>query len=159
MATLTPNYTVTQSIDGKKLTFKDTSDWSASGLDINDYVRTIELYDNKDATGNLIDTITFTGSDLEAIYTVTEDRYYSGKYQAIGGSIVPSKTLNFGTTNFEYKQLNILMSKGCGCGNKANDEKARFGFIFLKLAERAIQFGNAGQFNQNIKASHSWLTT
>lgn len=155
---LTPNISVTQSVKGNVLTFNDLSNWVEEGLDPADYTRTIELYDNKDATGNLITTLTFSEALLTVAYNITEDKYYSAKYIADDEVNPPYvKIINFGTTNFEYAQLNKILSKGCGCGNKTNDDKARYGFIFTKLAEKSVLFGNAGQFNQNIQKAATWL--
>lgn len=155
---LVPNINYLQSSDGKTLTLLDESNWGASGVDINDYTRTVQLYDGKDGSGTLIDTLTFTGSLLSVDYAVTVDRYYSAVYSAINGGTAATKTVNFATTNIEYKLLNELTSKGCGCGNKAQDDKVRYGFIYLKLAEKALLFGKVAQFNQNITTSNTWLT-
>lgn len=146
----------TQSTNGKILTFIDSSDWATSGEDINSFIRTVQLYNGPNATGTLLDTLTFQGSQLTVTYDIDSDTYFSAKYTA-AGDVNYIFTINFGTTAYEWKRLNELTSKGCGCGNKAADDKTRYGFIFLMLAEKSVLEGNAARFNQNIKASAEWL--
>jgi hypothetical protein len=153
------DFSVSQSSDGKKLIFTDNGNWPASGLNIVDYTRTIELWDNKDATGTKTDTLTFTGNTLTIEHPVTVDKYYSAKYAAVNGATNVVKTINFGTVNFEYKLLTESMKNGCGCDSGQKEEDRRNGFIFLILAQNsALPFGNVGRFNKFITDSNACLT-
>jgi len=155
---LTVDVTYQESADGLTLTFVDQSNWMASGVDINDYVRTVELYDGKDGAGVLLTTLTYTGTILTVPYTPTKSRYYSAIYTATTLGTPVSKTINFGTTNREYKALNDVLSKACDCIDDCVDDRARYGFIFIKVAEKALLFGNVVQFNQSITQANKWLT-
>ena len=153
---LIANISVSQSVDGKILTFTDSSDWTPSGLNISLFTRTVKVYYNKDATGALIATRTFTGNTLTLEYPITQDQYYSYKYEAINGATEYSQTVNYGFINFEFFLLEQIMSEGCGCDKTTEDNK-RFGFIYLQLAKYAFPFGLVSKFNQHITSSNKWL--
>lgn len=150
-----PSISHLQSADGKTLTLIDSSDYTTG--DISAYNRRVELYTGRDGTGALIASIPFVGNNLSVDYTITKDAYYSARLIWTGTPFVTSVVTNFVLTQFEYNQLNKFLNKGCGCGSKKDSDKVRYGFIYLKLAEKATLGGNSGLANQNITASAKWL--
>lgn len=150
--------TVQESASGTTLTFVDQSNWVASGLNIADYVRTVRLYNGKDGAGTLLTTLTFVGTLLTIPTTVSKSKYYSATYTVTISGAPSVKTINFGTTNIEYKALNDILSKAYDCAGSSLDDRARYGFIYIKVAEKALLFGNVEQFNQNITQANKWLT-
>lgn len=150
-----PKITHSESPDGKTLTLIDSSDYTTGN--INNYTRKVELYSGINGTGSLITSIDFVGTNLSVDYETTADRYYSAKLIFTGTPSVASVYTNFVTVQREYNALNKFLNRGCGCGSKSESEKVRYGFIYLKLAEKATLGGNSGLANQNITASAKWL--
>lgn len=147
----------TQTADGTKIIFKDDTNYTEESVNPSDYTRTVEVYNNKDATGTLLDTLTFAGSNLTVEYTLAEDIYLSGKLIVDDGSTELTDIINFGPTVNEYNSLsNILLRNNCGC-DKGTDQSVRYGFIYLTMAEKSVIMGNSGSFNRFIELSRTWL--
>lgn len=157
MANLTVKLSWTQSSDGKKIIIKDDTNYPELSVSPSGYTRVVELFTGKDATGILLDTLTFIGSDLTVEYTLDEDKYLSAKLTLYGEELPLTDTINFGPTANEYNSLsNILLANKCGC-DSGQDQSTRFGFIYLKMAEKAVILGNSGAFNRFIELSRTWL--
>lgn len=147
----------TQSLDGAKIIFKDDTDYIGQDVVPSDYTRTIQLYSGKDASGNMIGTLTFSGNDITIDFALDKDKYISAKFIIYDGLDELTTIINFGTTVNEYNSLtNLLLHNSCGC-NKEIDQSVRFGFIYLKVAEKAVIVGNSGAFNKFIDLSRTWL--
>lgn len=139
-----------QSDDGKTLVLKDSSTLDSP---IGNYVRTVRLYSDKDGSGNLLDTLTFNGSDLTVEKAITSDRYYSAVLTHTGSPSVPNAINNFGTTQFEYIALDKLLLKNCGCDKRSGCDKTTLGALYLKRAQDQVLAGNTAKFNSYIQAS------
>lgn len=139
-----------QSTDSKTLTLIDESTLDNP---ITNYVRTVELYNNIDASGTLIDTLTFTGSQLTVDKAITADQYWSAKLIHTGSPSVASTIINFGTTQFEYNALDKLLLVNCGCSKTKGCDKTTLGALYLKRAEDQVLFGNPAKFNSYIQSS------
>lgn len=148
----------TQTADGKKIIFRDDTNYVSSNVEPSDYTRTVQVYNNKDATGTLLGTLTFTGSSLTVEFELDEDKYISARLTVSDGVEDPlTDIINFGTTVNEYNSLaNILLRNNCGC-DKDTDQSVRFGFLYLKMAEKGVIVGNSGAFNRFIELSRTWL--
>lgn len=158
MALTTVELSWTQTADGNKVIFRDDTDYVTAGVDPAECTRMVQVYSNKDATGTLLSSLVFTGSELTVEMDLDEDKYLSAKLTVDDGVVEPlTDIINFGTTVNEYNSLNnILLRNSCGC-NKDTDQSVRFGFIYLKMAEKAVIFGNSGAFNRYIDLSRTWL--
>jgi len=150
---LTPSLSYSQSSDGKILTIIDTSNYVAQSVDPASYVRTVEVWTLKDATGDLLDTLTFNGSELTVDYDLTADLYLSLKLIFTGSPSVASKIINIGTTMFEYIALDKRLMKNCGCSNSKGCDKTTLGALYLSRAEQQVLAGNPAKFNSYIQAS------
>lgn len=148
----------TQTADGKKIIFRDDTNWVEESIDPSTYTRTVGVYTGKDSTGTLLQTLIFTGAELTVEFNLDEDKYLSGKLTLDNGVDEPLlDIINFGTTVNEYNSLsNILLRNNCGC-DKGQDQSTRFGFIYLKMAEKSVIMGNSGAFNRFIDLSKTWL--
>lgn len=147
----------TQSVDGKKLYLRDDTNYTEENVSPSDYTRTVELYSGKYATGTLIDTLTFSGSNLTVEYDLAADLYISAKLTVTDGDTSLTDIINFGTNAYEYNLLTQnLLKNNCGC-NKDTDQSNRFGFIYLTLANYSVITGNSGAFNKFINESRTWL--
>lgn len=148
----------TQTADGKKIIFRDDTNWVEESIDPADYTRTVGVYSGKDATGTLFQEIIFTDSEPIVEFDLDEDKYISGKLTLNNEVDEPLvDVINFGATVNEYNSLaNILLRNNCGC-DKVQDQNTRFGFIYLKMAEKAVIMGNSGAFNRFIDLSKVWL--
>lgn len=158
MALTTVKLSWTQTADGKKVIYRDDTDYEAAGVDPADCTRMVQVYNNKDATGTLLDTLMFTDGELTVEMNLDQDKYLSAKLTVDDGVEEPfTAIINFGTTVNEYNSLNnILLRNACGC-DKTTDQNVRFGFIYLKMAEKAVIFGQSGAFNRYIDLSRTWL--
>lgn len=148
----------TQSADGTKIIFKDDTNYVEESVNPADYTRTVEVYNNKNATGTLLITLMFSGSELTVEYNLAQDIYLSSKLTITDGIEDPlTNIINFGPTVNEYNTLaTILLRNNCGC-DKSTDQKVRFGFLYLKMAEKSVIMGNSGAFNRFIDLSRVWL--
>lgn len=143
-----------QGSSGSPLTIIDESVLDSP---IGNYVRTAQLWSDKDATGTLIDTLTFTGSELEVSKVITSDRYWSVKLIHTGSPAIAPAIANFATDQFEYNLLNDILGNGCGC-SKANKENVRYGYMFMALIPRAVLSGNSARTNNYINSAKAWLS-
>lgn len=147
------NLTYTQQADGKALIFNDGTSYDDP---ITNYTRVVELFSGKDATGSLLFTVPFVGTNLTTTQAITADQYWSAKMTWVGSPSIAPVIINFVSTRFEYNLLFEAENKGCGCV-KGNCSKTFNGFIDLYLAQVATGFGNSGLANTFITASKSWL--
>jgi len=148
--------TQSQSADAKTLTFKDESVISDP---ISNYVRTVQIWDNIDATGSLITTITFSGSSLTVDYAVSTDQYFSAKLIYTGSpSVAASPPINFVTTQYEYNLLDQKLLVNCGCGSKCKGcDNLTMGALYLSGAQKAVLNSNPAKANNYISASYKFL--
>lgn len=149
----TPNLSYSQSSDGKTLTFSDDTVYDDP---ITNYVRTVELYTSLNATGTLLATLTFLGSNLTVDYNITADSYISAKLVHVGSPSMASKIINFTTSRFEYNALFTASKKNCNCVSKKCSPIV-YGFIDTYLAQVATDFGNSGLANNFITSASKWL--
>ena len=154
---LTPKLSWIQSLDGTKITFRDDTNYIEESVSPADYTRTVGLYSSKDASGTILGMLTFSGSELTVEFELDKDKYISAKLTVSDGVDDLTNIINFGTTVNEYNSLtNLLLHNSCGC-NKETDQSVRYGFIYLKVAEKAVIIGNSGAFNKFIDLSRTWL--
>jgi hypothetical protein len=148
------NLSYEQSSDAKTLTIVDESTLDNP---IANYVRTVELWTGTNATGSLIDTLTFVGVQLTVSKAITSDMYFSAKLIHTGSPSVATKIINFGTTQFEYNALDKLLLKNCGCSNTKGCDKITLGSIYLTRAQDQVLAGNSAKFNSFIQSSFKIL--
>lgn len=156
---LTGKLTYQQPADGKAVIFLDGSDYAEAGVDPNDYVRTVEVWSDKDATGTLITTLTFSAGSLEVSMNVTEDKYYSAKLNFSGSPTVPDVILNIGATGITSYELDKQLAESCGsCSfDKAKRDRLYFAGLYRDQAINAVETGNSAKFNEYIKMAMEWL--
>lgn len=146
--------TYVQSVDGKTLTFTDESTLDAP---ITNYTRTVELWSNVNASGELIDTLTFTSTGTTVQYELDKDRYFSAKFTHSGSPSVPVLVINFVTKQYEQNLLFEKSKKNCGCVKSGKCDSTFNGFIDLYLAELATLVGNGALANSLISSSYKYL--
>lgn len=150
---LTAGLTTGQSSSGKVETYNDQSNWVAEAIDPSTYTRTVEIYDGVDATGTLVTTLTFSGSNLTVSRTISEDKATSAKYTATNGSTTVTDTINFLPTQFEKNKI-AQGADSCGCKSNSN---VYGGFMFMTLAQWATELGNFPKANTYLDASNTLL--
>lgn len=151
-----PKVGFSQAPSGSPLSILDQSTLDSP---IGNYVRTVELYSGKDATGSLLDVLTFTGSNLSVDKVVTSDRYYSAKLTHTGSPTIPPVIINFTTQEFSQKNLNNILKANCGCGKTKNCGNMSLGFLYMYQSQVATKAGNSGLANSFINTSFKLLTS
>lgn len=148
----------TQSSDAKILTLKDDSNWTTNtdGKIITNFTRSFEI---KDSSGDVIQTIPLTGSNLTADVDVPKDRYYSVKL-IVDGATDYSDTINLGLDRYTTNAYDNLLKGQCGCKGIAKiKQRLSDADNFIFGSENALQFGNGPAFDEYISNAYSVLTS
>lgn len=151
-----PNLSVVQPPSGRPLTINDDTTYEDP---ISNYVRTVEVWTSINGTGTLVDTLTFSGTDLTVEYDITADDYFSFKLIHVGSPAIAVKYLNITTRQFEINRLFELNAKNCGCVKPASCDKRVNGFIDMYMSQIATEGGNSALARTSIKNSLKWLNS
>ena len=140
--------TVTQSADGKTLTFTDTS----SGVSVT--TRSLSIYDSN---GDLLETINM-GVSLTAEYDIATDVYLSF-ILTLNGSLTAE--VNFLSTRFyDLQALTLEEALNCTCKSaKSLCNDAVKAMMAKDWAETYFIFGQGVNAQRNITAANTLIAT
>lgn len=150
---LTQSFTTTISSDGFTVTLEDTSNWTDSGLNRSDYVRTFTLYDS---AGQTLDTIVLPDDSDTATYTLDKDRYVSIMFTIVGDDTY-SKTQNYSFDRiFLNKFQEALINNGC-CTDRTTQYNINTANTFYQASVAIFPTGNASATQSDLDSANSFI--
>lgn len=148
MASYTAN--VTQSGDGKTLTFTDTSVIVAPLT-----TRILTIYDANDSVLQVVNL----GTSLTYNYTISKDAYY--KFVEVITDASGSHPVNVNFLSMAFYQIafaNLISQRGCSC-NCGDDYSFTWGERFYKAANIQAMYANAVAADSLIKDANLLINT